>query len=159
MSNTDETRPSVNDRLEMELVLTMILAKRAFTEVLRPFGVETVEWHALQRLAETDGPSQTELAALMLRDKVAITRLVATLVDKGLVERRSDPQDGRKQRLHLTAEATRLLPELEAARARVAEVVEADLGEGDLAELRRIMKILRDGYLRWLEPDPKDRRT
>lgn len=131
---------NVDDLLEMELVKTMILAKEVYSAAFRPLAVETFEWHVLLRLAERDGQSQTELGAKLLRDKVAITRLVAALLEKGLVSSRTDPKDRRKQRIFLTAKARRLVPKLLAERDRVARHTTARFSERDQLELRRILR-------------------
>lgn len=95
--------------------------------------------------------SQTELAALLLQDKVVVTRLVAELIRKGLADQRTGKQDRRKRRIYLTAKAKRLMPKLLAARDEVAAIAYADLTERDRAALTRINRKLRLGCRTWIE--------
>lgn len=135
----------VDDFLEIDLVKAMISMKQVYTAIFRPFGIETPEWHALLRLAEADGPSQSELGERLLRDKVAITRLIAGLERKGLVARKADRDDARKQRVLLTAAARRLIPQALAERDRLTERVAAGLSENEKTTLRRLLRKLQRG--------------
>ncbi len=137
---------SVDGRIEVEIVKTMILIKQVYSAAFAPYGIETPEWHALLRLAEDDGPSQTELGKRLLRDKVAITRLVATLEKKGLIRRKTDRKDTRKQRIFLTRAARRLIPELLVECDRIIDTATEHLSERDQAALRRILPRLQDGF-------------
>lgn len=137
---------ATEDMLELELVKTMILMKEVYSELFRQFGIETFEWHVLVRLAESEAPSQSELAARLLREKVAITRVVASLIAKGLVERSADPDDGRKQRIRLTPRGRRLVPEVLAARDDMESVATGALSSRDRLALRRILGKIQAGY-------------
>jgi DNA-binding MarR family transcriptional regulator len=136
----------VDDLFEMELVKTMILMKQVYADLLRPFGIETPQWHALLRLAEGDGPSQSELGERLVRNKVAITRLVAGLEKKGLVKRESDPSDSRKQRIFLTTAAKRLFPAILDERDRLTARVATRLSPRDQAAMRRSLRALQEGF-------------
>lgn len=150
---------ATEEMLELEIVKTTIVMKDVYTELFRPFGIETFEWHALVRLAEAEAPCQTELAARMMREKVAITRVVAALIAKGLIERRADPHDGRKQRIRLTPKGRRLVPEILAARERLESAATEALSARDRASLRRILAKVRGGYAEWKTRTEKVRRT
>jgi DNA-binding MarR family transcriptional regulator len=135
----------VDGRIELEIVKTMILIKQVYGAAFAPYGVETTEWHALLRLAEADGCSQSELGQRLLRDKVAITRLVAGLQNKGLIKRKADPKDMRKQRIFLTSRAKRLIPELLSECDSILDRASEKLSERDKAALRRILPKLQGG--------------
>ena len=79
---------------------------QAFAGRLQGKGVTVAEWVAMRRLFGEGG------VAPMTRG--AITKLADRLIDKGLVVRRADPQDGRAQTLALTARGRALVPELAA---------------------------------------------
>ena len=70
-------------------------------------------------LFEQDGLRMGELAARAGLSKQTMTTMVRLLERDGLVERRSDPEDGRATRVHLTARSRRF--------ERVAGAVLADL--------------------------------
>ncbi len=71
-----------------------------FTEA--GFDITAEEWATLLQLWACDGRSHGELAALTVRDRTTVTRLVDRLVKKGVVERRSDPSDRRRSEVVLT---------------------------------------------------------
>ncbi len=137
---------TADEVLEIRLAKTFILNKQLYAPLFAHFGVETYEWHALMRLAADDGVTQVELARLMLRDKVAISRLVRDLEAKGLVVRRGDGADTRAKRVHLTARARRLIPRAFAAYRAVSRRAHRVLTPETRAQLERLLETLQRGY-------------
>lgn len=76
------------------------------------FGVTYAQWLVLARLDRFEGLKQSELAQMLDLRPITLTRLVDRLCDSGMIERRSDPNDRRAKRLHLTAAARPLLERL-----------------------------------------------
>ncbi|MDZ5442207.1 MarR family transcriptional regulator [Micromonospora sp. 4G57] len=72
------------------------------------------------------------------------TEVVDGLQERGLVERRPDPEDRRATLVALTDEGTRVGAAIRAARNAEAERFFGDLGEADQADLARILRTLRD---------------
>lgn len=66
------------------------------------FDVTPDQWLVLGRLSEGDGISQKELGSRIAKDKTNTARIVEIMERKGLLERRSDPQDQRQRLLYLT---------------------------------------------------------
>jgi DNA-binding MarR family transcriptional regulator len=66
-------------------------------------SLTSAQYAALSTLNSHPGLSLTELARLELVSHPTMSRIVATLIKQGLVERRGDPQDKRSTRLSLTA--------------------------------------------------------
>lgn len=66
------------------------------------------QWAVLIRLWEEDGRTQAELSEATFRDAPTMSRIVAGMEARGLLERRADPADGRLRRVFLTREARRL---------------------------------------------------
>jgi MarR family transcriptional regulator, organic hydroperoxide resistance regulator len=73
---------------------------RAFRELGEEITPE--QWAVLIRLWEVDGPTQGELSDSTFRDAPTMSRIVAGMEARGLLERRVDPADGRVRRVHLT---------------------------------------------------------
>ena len=65
-------------------------------------GISITEWRILAVLGRYPGLTASEIMERTAMDKVAIHRAVKTLVSGGLLERRTDPGDRRRQALHLT---------------------------------------------------------
>lgn len=96
-------------------------------EVARRFAaagyrVTAQDFGILYRIHRQDGICQSELAALMLRDKTTITRRLDGLVKKQLVERRTDPDDRRQFCIHLTDAGARAVQTL----SEIVDVFQAD---------------------------------
>ena len=67
------------------------------------FSVSMSQAYAIHELDHGDGPiSQRELADRLLLEKSTVSRMVADLEDKGLLERERDPNNRRTYRLRLT---------------------------------------------------------
>jgi DNA-binding MarR family transcriptional regulator len=93
-------------------------------------------------LLEEDGLRMGEIARRARLSKQTITTMVRLCERDGLVERRSDTDDGRATRVHLTAKARRFQPAAERVLARLERDARSSLGESRLAELRRSLKEL-----------------
>lgn len=66
------------------------------------YKVTPEQWAILAHLWQKDGLSQQALASRFHRSKVSAFQLINRLEKQGLVIRRSDPEDGRCNRIYLT---------------------------------------------------------
>ncbi len=103
---------------------------------------------ARQALATIDGAggslAQTEIAERLLTTPPSISSLVDTLERRGLVERRRDPDDRRRQLVHLTREGTAIVRRFVPEAVALQTAVMADVSEGDRARLLRLLQTIRD---------------
>lgn len=89
-------------------------------------------------LAVRDEPtSGGAIASLMGMTKQAASKLVDAMVEAGLVKRRADPSDARKQEVVLLAKGRRLLAEVESIYAELEAEWAKVLGRDRLEALRR----------------------
>jgi DNA-binding MarR family transcriptional regulator len=70
---------------------------------LAPLGINGREAAVLRVIADGDPLSQGEIAAAMNVDRTTMVALIDDLQDKGLVARRQDPDDRRRNAVELTA--------------------------------------------------------
>jgi MarR family transcriptional regulator, organic hydroperoxide resistance regulator len=100
--------------------------RNASFEVLRAEGEEVTpeQWIVLVRLWEQDGRTQTELGESTFRDRPTMSRILAGMERRGLVRRKSDPENARVWRVFLAARGRELRGAL-VPRAR--ELVERSL--------------------------------
>ncbi|MGH3797403.1 MAG: MarR family winged helix-turn-helix transcriptional regulator [Pseudonocardiaceae bacterium] len=109
----DATQLADADALAHELARLMRLFERAradFATQCRD-GVERAAYVLLAHLV-ADGPYRlSALAEAVYSDPSTVSRQVAHLVQRGLVERRPDPQDGRAARLSATEDGRRAFAE------------------------------------------------
>ena len=64
--------------------------------------ISVPEWRVIAVLGRFPGLAASEIAERTAMDKVTVSRAVRRLSDNGLLERRADAVDRRRQRLHLT---------------------------------------------------------
>jgi DNA-binding MarR family transcriptional regulator len=109
-------------------------------------GFAPSEYGVLYALAGHDeGLRITELIDDVLLTQTGVSRLVARLEQRGLVERRSDPQDGRASRIVLTEEGHSVQVRLGRAHARhVAAAMTRSLDPAQLRALRDLSRALLD---------------
>lgn len=124
----------------------------AHRKLSRLFGGENHVWHELSMreydvlytLAKADGPLRLcDLASGVLLSQPALSRMVDRLIDRELIEKRPDPEDGRATRLSLTEEGAALQKEIGWAHGRsIFREFSDRLSAKDQAELLRICDLL-----------------
>ena len=105
------------------------------------------EYGVLYALSTAPGPLRiTELCEDVLLSQPGMSRLIARLEDKGLIERVGDPSDARASRVRMTAEGMRTQRQVGAAHAReVGRLMTGDLDRDELTELRDLCQKLIGG--------------
>src|SRR5262245_56708856 len=71
------------------------------------------QWRALKAISRQEGLSHTDLAEYLDLEPIPVGRVIDRLEKTGFVERRADPGDRRRWRLHLTAKANAVVDEME----------------------------------------------
>ncbi|MEM9140242.1 MAG: MarR family transcriptional regulator [Pseudomonadota bacterium] len=94
----------------------------------------------LLTLAEAEPMRIQDLVRRMARDKSQITRAVSTMERKGLIQRRSDPDDGRGRVLALTPEGRQTVRVLQGAVAGVLGEILAPLSDLEQGALREMLR-------------------
>jgi DNA-binding MarR family transcriptional regulator len=109
---------------------------------LAPYGIDGRELALLAELADSEPMSQQQAAESQGIDRTTMVALVDGLEAKGLVCRRPDPRDRRRNVVEPTEEGRRV----RTVAARAADEAErrfvAPLGEGDLDRLRAMLGAL-----------------
>jgi DNA-binding MarR family transcriptional regulator len=88
------------------------LVRTRFDQRAREYGMTRAQWVILARLDRQPGMSQNELATICEVEPITVGRLIDRLESRGMVERRSDPNDRRIRRLHLLPAAAPILAEI-----------------------------------------------
>jgi DNA-binding MarR family transcriptional regulator len=119
----------------------------AHAVLMKQFAAEDIwadismrEYDVLYTLSKCREPQRlSELNRHVLLSQPALSRLVDRLADRGLVERRSDPADGRGVRLSLTDAGRAVQQQVGRQHARsVAHAMTVGLDPGELRELETI---------------------
>jgi DNA-binding MarR family transcriptional regulator len=102
------------------------------------------EYGVLYALSTAPGPLRiSELCEDVLLSQPGMSRLIARLEDKGLIERVEDPSDARASRVRMTAEGVRTQRRVGAAHGRhIGKMMTRELDAGELTELRDLCRKL-----------------
>ena len=122
--------------LPMALLLARESTMRRFRPLLAEHGLTEQQWRVLRALAASDHP----IEVTVLADRTAllapsITRIVARLVDDGLIHRSAVPSDARRSVLELTAKGRRLVARIAPQSEATYADIEAAFGTERLATL------------------------
>lgn len=101
------------------------------------------QWAALAKLAETGPCSQNQLGRLTAMDVATIKGVVDRLTKRGLTETESDPTDGRRLLVALTAEGRVVTERAEAAALDITRETLAPLTAEEQALAVTLLKKLR----------------
>jgi DNA-binding MarR family transcriptional regulator len=106
--------------------------------------ISVTEWRILAVLGRFPGLTASEVTERTAMDKVAISRGVKSLMERGLLERRTDAGDRRRQRLLITAGKGRQVLSEVIPKAREYERQLLDVLEpGDLRVLASVLEKLQ----------------
>jgi DNA-binding MarR family transcriptional regulator len=115
-------RPAVPTAELLDLEAQMAVIGRRMRRVMaeRAAAVHpelgAISYGVLEHLNRSGACRQTELITALGSEKGAISRAVQQLVDLGLVARVADPDDGRAHQIAISADGTRRLQDVVAAR-------------------------------------------
>jgi len=100
--------PDIRELLSFRLArLANTISRSAALRLRREFDVSIGEWRTIALVGEGQ-LSPNEIARKSNLDKGQVSRIVATLVERGLMEREGAPARGRANPLRLTAEGKAL---------------------------------------------------
>lgn len=109
----------------------------------QPGGIAHMDGKVLGFVVRHPGATQGELVAHSGRDKGQIARLVAGLVERGLLEGRPDAADRRVTRLRITPAGASALRTLQQQRRRLGSVAVRGLDDGERAALLAMLQRMR----------------
>ena len=109
MTNNHQTQTSeafVSSYLLYLLAASSDAANAQFHAIVRDNGLRVPEWRVIACLYDQDGLMTTKLAEYALIEQSRLTRILDQMDQKDWVERRIDPEDRRRVRVHLTEMGT-----------------------------------------------------
>ena len=107
--------------------------RRLLDERLKDLGVTQARWTTMVYLQQGgEGLTQRELARLMAIENPTLVRLLDSLEQQGLIERRPCPNDRRARRLHLTKDGTEFMNVLTERAARLREEMLEGISDRDI---------------------------
>ena len=129
-----------------EVADTVVQLMRSFQRAKARYLAQArhdVEWSAqliLRQVAHNGPMRASAIADYLQSDPSTVSRQVATMVKDGLLERRSDPEDGRASILALTEKADAVIAEHERLRHTHFEDLLADWSERDLSRFATLLR-------------------
>ena len=135
------------DRRDLARRLTFVVG--TINRRLRPpaEGLSHVAVSALSSISRTGAVRPGDLARMEGIAAPGMTRLVADLEQRGLVERTDDPHDRRSTLLTLTAAGERELQEARTSRSAWVAALLDEVGPDDLAAVERAVTALEAALL------------
>jgi MarR family transcriptional regulator, organic hydroperoxide resistance regulator len=119
---------------------------RAFADLLKPAGLTPAQAEVLAVTAEAGRPlTVREIGERLVCESGSPSRLVASVVDAGLLERGERPGDRRAVELSLTTQGKAALRQVRRAEAALHDWLGSALGERELASAVRSLRKLVDG--------------
>src|SRR5437764_1221220 len=118
---------------------TAHLVKARVDAGLEPGGLRIRHYAILQLLRTEGAVSQQAVGARLEIDPGTVVDLIDALEERGLVERRRNPDDRRVYRLHLTDAGSAAIEQLEPVLAGLEEAALAPLGGQELETLKSLL--------------------
>ena len=139
-------RLRLDDFLPYRLSFTSNLVSETIARAYEAlFGLKIPEWRLVAVIAEHDGITQQAIGGRTRMDKVTVSRAAVSLIERGLVERRPNPEDRRSHLLVLSPAGRRLYAEVVPKALELEAHVFGDFTRTELETfvtmLRRIDKI------------------
>lgn len=120
------------------------LLSREFERHAGDLGLSRSQCRVLAYVRQDEGCSQSSLAQLMGIQKIALSRLVDSLEDKGLLQRRSDSDDKRVRRLYLLPESQKVLGHIWSVLGAVSDSATGPLNKQQGSQIIKSLHLVRN---------------
>lgn len=127
------------------------------------YGITRAQWAVLSKVERQEGLKQTELAELLEMQPITLTRLIDKLCDNDWIERRSDENDRRVNRLYLKRAARPLLGKLAGLRSELTATALEGISPADAHRLLTQLESIKENVRNAIqspagEPSRKEQR-
>ena len=83
-------------------ILAQLVSESLYDLYAQPYGLTVTQWRVMAALGRFAPLTASEVSARIVMDKVAVSRAVAGLMQRGLIERATDSADRRRASLRLS---------------------------------------------------------
>lgn len=116
-----------------------ITLRREIEQLLRPTGLTHTQWSALGVILHYPGITPSQLEQILMIERPSVTSLMNGLESRGLIVRRSSPEDGRSRQIFLTDAGRKLAEETRHFAALVEERVKRGMTADEFETLRSLL--------------------
>jgi len=106
--------PELTDHIGYWLRRVSNAVSGGFATKLAALDVSVAEWVFMRLLYKRAPIPPSQVAEVMALTRGGVTKIADRLINKGYLAREDDPEDGRGQRLKLTAKGNQIVPKLAA---------------------------------------------
>lgn len=124
----------------------IVKIKKNMAKQIKPYDVTLEQWSLLTRLWKDDGISQTELAVRTNKDLPTVTRSLVKLKEKGLIEKKENPNDSRAYLIYLTEEGKKLEKPLDSIAQEAENKILESLSSSELDAFKKIMNSISNNF-------------
>jgi DNA-binding MarR family transcriptional regulator len=117
------------------------------------FDLRIPEWRLIAVIAESDGLTQQALGTATRMDKVTVSRAAIALVQRGLIQRRPNPDDQRSHLSYLTDAGWSLYESVVPKALELEARIFAEFSPDELAIFRAMLERL-EASAAPLDPEP-----
>lgn len=139
MARKQDERPALSTRLIYLLKRALVELEDLHTEHLAPVGISGRELGVLLLLNSFDTTSQQQVAGRLGVDRTTMVGLVDALEEKGLLARRPDADDRRRNVLELTQDGHAALTQATHASDQAEQQLLSQLNHDESAQLRTLL--------------------
>ncbi|HYH08174.1 MAG TPA: winged helix DNA-binding protein [Thermoanaerobaculia bacterium] len=142
-----QTRPfrSKSQETAVALLRTSHLVKRKLEAIVSSEGLTSQQYNVLRILRGARAPLPTmEISDRMIETACGITRLIATLEEKGLLKREQWPGDRRQVLCQITPAGMRVLEKLESPMDELDDTLTGDLTPEQVDTVLEALSVIRE---------------
>ena len=129
-ADADSSSAGVNEEVSLDKLLThrlniaaKLMNRQSSRFLAKHFGLSIAEWWVLGQLGQHSPRTLRWLAEATQTDKAQLSRAAASLVKRGHVRRRADPNDARSVLFWITSKGRKLFEEITPSRVAVNEAL------------------------------------
>jgi Transcriptional regulators len=116
-----------------------ITLRREIEQMLRPTGLTHTQWSALGVILHYPGITPSQLEQILMIERPSVTSLMNGLESRGLIVRRSSPEDGRSKQIFLTDAGKKLAEETQHFAVVLEERVKRGMTEDEFETLKALL--------------------
>lgn len=116
-----------------------ITLRREIEQMLRPTGLTHTQWSALGVILHYPGITPSQLEQILMIERPSVTSLMNGLESRGLIVRRSSPEDGRSKQIFLTDAGKKLAEETQHFAVVLEERVKRGMTEEEFETLKALL--------------------